>query len=155
MSRQRRTARDLRPKEPKAIIAALGDGDDTQSSLDELVLLLKNVNVPVAARVIQKRRAPDPASFIGAGKAQEIREYAEPNECTHLVVDDFITPTQKSNLQKLTGLQVWDRAFVIMKIFEQRANTAEAKLQVELAQYRYEIPSLKGLGHQMSRTAAA
>ena len=130
MSRQRRTARDLRPKEPKAIIAALGDGDDTQSSLDELVLLLKNVNVPVAARVIQKR----------------------PNECTHLVVDDFITPTQKSNLQKLTGLQVWDRAFVIMKIFEQRANTAEAKLQVELAQYRYEIPSLKGLGHQMSRT---
>lgn len=152
MSRQRRTARDLRPKEPKAIIAALGDGDDTQSSLDELVLLLKNVNVPVAARVVQKRRAPDPASFIGAGKAQEIKEYAEPNECTHLVVDDFITPTQKSNLQKLTGLQVWDRAFVIMKIFEQRANTAEAKLQVELAQYRYEIPSLKGLGHQMSRT---
>ena len=152
MSRQRRTARDLRPKEPKAIIAALGDGDDVQSSLDELVLLLGNVNVPVAARVVQKRRAPDPASFIGAGKAQEIREYAEPNECTHLVVDDFITPTQKSNLQKLTGLQVWDRAFVIMKIFEQRANTAEAKLQVELAQYRYEIPSLKGLGHQMSRT---
>ncbi|WP_294194951.1 hypothetical protein [uncultured Cloacibacillus sp.] len=74
MSRQRRTARDLRPKEPKAIIAALGDGDDTQSSLDELVLLLKNVNVPVAARVIKKPPAPPPPTFKGARKAHEITQ---------------------------------------------------------------------------------
>ncbi len=151
MSRQRRAARDLRPKAPKAVTAAIGNGEE-KDSLDELALLLKNLGVPVAARVIQKRRAPDPASFIGAGKAQEIKEYAELNGVTHLVVDDFISPTQKSNLQKRTGLQVWDRGFVIMKIFERRADTAEAKLQVELAQYRYEIPGLKGLGRQMSRT---
>ena len=154
MSRQKRTSIDLSLKPPKAVIAAVdcGSADDTEQSLDELVMLLENIGVPVAARVVQKRKIPDPAHFIGAGKALEIKEYALPNEVTHLVVDDFLSPTQKSNLQKVTGLQVWDRAFVIMKIFESRAHTAEAKLQVELAQYRYEIPSLKGLGHQMSRT---
>ena len=155
MSRQKRAPLiDLSMKSKKAVIAALscGDADDVSLSLDELVMLLKNVEVPVAARVVQKRKAPDPAYFLGAGKALEIKEYAPPNEITHLVVDDFLTPTQRSNLQRLTGLVVWDRAFVIMKIFERRAVTAEAKLQVELAQYRYEIPSLKGLGRQMSRT---
>ena len=75
MSRQRRTARDLRPKEPKAIIAALGDGDDTQSSLDELVLLLKNVNVPVAARVIQKR----PIQPHSSGPERRRRYASTPN----------------------------------------------------------------------------
>lgn len=153
MSRQKRQAADLSLKQKKAVIAAVSCGeDDAALSLDELVMLLGNINVPVEARVVQKRRAPDPAYFIGAGKALEIKEYALPVGVTHLVVDDFLTPTQKSNLQKLTSLTVWDRAFVIMKIFERRAVTAEAKLQVELAQYRYEIPSLKGLGHQMSRT---
>lgn len=154
MSRQKRTAIDLSAKPPKAVIAAVDNGrsDDCEVSLDELVMLLDNISVPVAARIIQKRPMPDPASFLGAGKAEEIKEFAQPNEVTHLVVDDFLSPTQKANLQKLTGLTVWDRAFVIMKIFESRAHTAEAKLQVELAQYRYEIPSLKGLGHQMSRT---
>ncbi|MEG1603032.1 MAG: GTPase HflX [Cloacibacillus sp.] len=154
MSRQRRPLKDLSTRPPKAVIAAVDCGrqDDVTESLDELVMLLENISVPTAARIVQRRQTPDPSSFFGAGKAEEIKEYAEPNEITHLVVDDFLSPTQKSNLQKMTGLAVWDRAFVIMKIFESRANTAEAKLQVELAQYRYEIPSLKGLGHQMSRT---
>ena len=126
--------------------------DDTELSLDELVMLLENLRIPTVARVVQNRVVPDPASFIGSGKAEEIKDFAAKTGATLLVVDDFLSPTQKSNLQKITSLQVWDRAFVIMKIFENRAHTAEAKLQVELAQYRYEIPSLKGLGHQMSRT---
>lgn len=154
MSRQRRRAIDLAPKPPKAIIAAVetGSKDDTQVSLDELVMLLENLDIPVAVRVVQKREMPDSASFIGSGKAEEIKDFAGKAGATLLVVDDFLSPTQKSNLQKMTALQVWDRAFVIMKIFESRAHTAEAKLQVELAQYRYEVPSLKGLGQQMSRT---
>ncbi len=82
---------------------------------------------------IQKRNTPDPASFVGSGKAEEIKDFAQKSEATLLVVDDFMSPTQKSNLQKLTSMTVWDRAFVIMKIFESRAHTAEAKLQVELA----------------------
>ena len=154
MSRQRRPLKDLSAQPPKAVIAAVDFGaeETVSESLDELVLLLKNINVPTSARVVQRRKTPDPASFIGAGKALEIKEYAASNDVTHLVVDDFLSPTQKANLQKMTGITVWDRAFVIMKIFESRAHTSEAKLQVELAQYRYEIPSLKGLGHQMSRT---
>lgn len=154
MSRQRIKATDLSLKPKKAIIAALEGGtrDDVEDSLDELVLLLENLQIPTAARVVQKRSVPDPASFIGSGKAAEIKEFAAQNGASILVVDDFLSPTQRSNLKKLTALEVWDRGFVIMKIFESRAHTAEAKLQVELAQYRYEIPSLKGLGHQMSRT---
>lgn len=154
MSRQRTKAADISAKPEKAIIAALENGarDDVEDSLDELVLLLENLKIPTAARIVQKRAAPDPASFIGSGKAAEIKDFALKCGASILVVDDFLTPTQRSSLKKLTSLEVWDRAFVIMKIFESRAHTAEAKLQVELAQYRYEIPSLKGLGHQMSRT---
>jgi GTP-binding protein HflX len=105
----------------------------------------------VAGKVIQKRRAPDPSTFIGKGKAAEIREFAASLGVNLLAVDDALTPTQRSNLEKVTGLEVWDRAFTIMRIFEKRAITAEAKLQVELARLEYEIPSLKGLGRQMSR----
>lgn len=153
MSRQKR-AIDLTIKPKKAIIAAIDrfGADDTEVSLDELVLLLENLHIPTVARVIQRRNTPDPAAFIGAGKADEIKDFASKTDATLVVVDDFLSPTQKSNLQKTLSIEVWDRAFVIMKIFESRAHTAEAKLQVELAQYRYEIPSLKGLGHQMSRT---
>lgn len=153
MSSRRRAPKDLSIKSKKAITAAVDCGaEDTEISLDELTMLLDNIGVPVAARVVQKRKAPDSACFIGEGKAQEIAGYAKANDITHLVLDDFLSPSQKINLQKITGLEVWDRAFVIMKIFESRAHTAEAKLQVELAQCRYEIPTLKGLGHQMSRT---
>ena len=153
MSRQKRTI-DLSIKPKKAIVCGvdINSADDTEVSLDELIMLLENLGIPTMARVIQKRNTPDPASFVGSGKAEEIKDFAQKSEATLLVVDDFLSPTQKSNLQKLTSMIVWDRAFVIMKIFESRAHTAEAKLQVELAQYRYEIPSLKGLGHQMSRT---
>lgn len=153
MSRQKRSI-DLSIKPKKAVAASVDTGnyDDTEVSLDELVMLLENLRIPTVARVTQRRDMPDPASFIGSGKAEEIKDFASKCGATLLVVDDFLSPTQKSNLQKLTSLEVWDRAFVIMKIFESRAHTAEAKLQVELAQYRYEIPSLKGLGHQMSRT---
>ena len=134
------------------MIAALDDGDgEADASLDELAVLLGNLNVPTVGRAIQRRRSPDPALFLGRGKAEEIKAFAPQVGANLLVVDDFLTPTQRSNLKKITGLDVWDRAFTIMMIFEQRAVTAEAKLQVELAKLRYEIPSLKGLGHQMSR----
>lgn len=143
---------DLTRKPLSAVIAAIeGTADDAELALDELVMLLANLGVPVAGRVMQKRRTPDPGTFLGKGKVQEIKEFAEGLGANLLVVDDALTPTQRSNLKKLTGLDVWDRAFTIMMIFEQRAATAEAKLQVELAMLRYEIPSLKGLGHQMSR----
>ena len=130
------------------MIAAIDDGD-AELSLDELKLLLANLGIPVLGRVLQKRRSPDPATFIGSGKAIEIAAFASEIGANLLVLDDALSPTQRSNLSKTTGLEVWDRAFTIMTIFERRANTSEAKWQVELARLRYEIPSLKGLGHQM------
>lgn len=128
--------------------------NDTEVSLDELVMLLENLNIKTLGRSVQNRTTPDSGSFIGSGKAEEIKDFATKLGANLLVIDDFLNPTQKSNLQKLTSLEVWDRAFVIMKIFENRADTFEAKLQVKLAQYKYEIPSLKGLGLQMSSTGA-
>ncbi|MDR1021594.1 MAG: GTPase HflX [Synergistaceae bacterium] len=135
-------------------MASVDQGGAAESAfldLDELVLLLSNLDVSVAGRLVQKRRAPDPSTFIGRGKALEMKDFAAHLGAGLLVVDDALSPTQRSNLEKTTGLEVWDRAFTIMRIFERRAVTAEAKLQVELARLRYEIPSLKGLGRQMSR----
>jgi GTP-binding protein HflX len=137
-----------------ALLAAIDPAGETESSfeeLDEMELLLANLDVPAAGRIIQKRRSPDPSTFIGKGKAAEIRDFAVSLGANLLAVDDALTPTQRSNLEKATGLEVWDRAYTIMRIFEKRAITAEAKLQVELARLKYEIPSLKGLGRQMSR----
>lgn len=143
---------DLELKPKSAIIASVGaDDEESEASLDELVQLLENLGVPTVARASQKRSRPDPATFMGRGKAEEIAEFAANVGASLLVVDDFLTPTQRDALSKLTKLEVWDRAFTIMMIFEQRAVTSEAKLQVELAMLRYEIPSLKGLGRQMSR----
>ncbi|MEG1642223.1 MAG: GTPase HflX [Synergistaceae bacterium] len=146
---------DLTKKEKKALVVTidlLNSSYEVNLSMEELILLLKNLDIETLATSIQKRIIPDPSSFIGFGKAVELKSMASDLSANLLVVDDFLSPTQKSNLQKITSMEVWDRSFVIMKIFERRAHTAEAKLQVEMAQYRYEIPSLKGLGHQMSRT---
>lgn len=141
---------EVRPK--VAITACLDDGsDDAEASLSELSLLLSNLKIRTVASAVQRRRSPDPATYLGQGKALEIKEHAAACGANLLAVDGFLSPTQRSGLGKLTGLEIWDRAFAIMLIFEQRATSAEAKLQVELAMLKYEIPSLKGLGHQMSR----
>lgn len=128
-------------------------GQDFSSDvlLDELELLLGNLGVTTVGRAIQRRDAPDPASFVGRGKAKELRAYSVALEASLLVCNDTLSPGQKSALEKTTGTEVWDRPFVIMKIFERRARTSEAKLQVEMALCKYEIPHLKGLGQQMSR----
>ncbi|MDR1885449.1 MAG: GTPase HflX, partial [Synergistaceae bacterium] len=133
-----------------SLVAALEDPSGA-CGLDEIVLLLSNLGVPVRGRVLQKKKGPDPAMFLGRGKALEIRDFAAATGANLLVVDDFLSPTQRANLGKATGLEVWDRAYTIMMVFDRRAVTMEAKLQVELARLRHEIPSLKGLGHQMSR----
>ena len=125
-----------------------------EASLEELTLLLDSLGVETLGSVVQRRESPDPACLIGRGKAEEVRLFCLSRSARYVVVDEQLSPVQKSNLEKLTGAVVWDRPFVIMKIFERRAVTAEARLQVELALTRYEIPHLKGLGLQMSRTGA-
>ncbi len=125
-----------------------------ENSLDELALLLGSLGIKALGSVVQRRESPDPACLIGRGKAEEVRLFCLSRSARYVVVDERLSPVQKSTLEKLTGATVWDRPFVIMKIFERRAVTAEARLQVELALTRYELPHLKGLGLQMSRTGA-
>ncbi|HAF49595.1 MAG TPA: GTPase HflX, partial [Synergistaceae bacterium] len=137
----------------RALLLILGLQEDREVELlaGELELLLKNLGIAPAGRILQERRSPDPAYFLGQGKIEEAKVLAEAMGANLLVCDDPLTPSQMSNIGELTGLEVWDRHLVIMKIFEARARSAEAKLQVELARCRYEIPRLKGLGLQMSR----
>ncbi len=119
--------------------------------LEELTLLLENLDIQTAGTVVQRRDRPDPALLFGKGKVDEIALFCREAGADLLVCNESLTPGQKSNLQKTAGVEVWDRPFVIMKIFEKRARTSEAKLQVEMALCKYEIPHLKGLGAQMSR----
>lgn len=137
----------------RAILVALEEqgSDDLDDILDELETILSNLGIKVAGRVIQKRDAPDPAYLLGRGKAEELGIVCETFEADLVVTNERLNSSQVANLQNLTKREVWDKAFVIMKIFESRARTAEAKLQVELARCNYEIPFLKGLGKQMSR----
>ena len=138
----------------KAVLAALElprQEFPPSTLLEELSLLLQNLSIISVGTVIQRRDRPDPALLLGRGKAEELALFCKETDADLLVCNESLSPGQKSNLQKLTGVEVWDRPFVIMKIFERRARTSEAKLQVEMALCKYEIPHLRGLGAQMSR----
>lgn len=141
-------------QERKAVVAGLELPDQPFSPsvlLEELELLLGNLGIASAGSVIQRRSRPDPAFLFGKGKAEEMGLFCKTVGATLLVCNESLTPGQKNNLQQITGVEVWDRPFVIMKIFELRASSSEAKMQVEMALCKYEIPHLKGLGAQMSR----
>jgi len=117
-------------------------------------LLLANLNIEVCAVSTQKKERPDPAFLIGAGKADELKSLALGYGADLIVCNDMLTPIQLSNLRTRTDCEIWDRALVVTKIFEKRAVSSEAKLQVELARCRYELPHLRGLGKQMSNAGA-
>jgi GTP-binding protein HflX len=137
----------------KAFLVGLEMGckEDGPGTLEEMTLLLENLGITCAGKTIQRRSEPDPGYFVGPGKAELIGTEAKDLQAGLIVVDGILSPGQAGALARVVGLPVWDRPLVIMKIFEDRAQTEEAKLQVELARCRYEIPLLKGLGLQMSR----
>lgn len=123
----------------------------TEQSLDELEALLETAGGQCTAKVLQNRHAPDPHSFVGEGKAEEIRSLAETTGATMVIFDNDLSPSQIRALEEITGATVLDRSALILDIFAQRAKTAEGRLQVELAQYRYLLPKLSGMGKSMSR----
>lgn len=136
----------------RAIVVSLDrDEGNDERALSELALLLQNLNIKVVDQVVQRRRTPDPATFIGKGKVAFLKDLCEGQDADLVVSDRPLSPRQRGTLRSLIGKEVWDRPLVIMKIFEERARTSEAKLQVELARCRYELPHLRGLGLQMSR----
>ena len=123
----------------------------TYETLDELEALLETAGGTCVAKVLQNRHTPDPHSFIGEGKAQEICTLLENSGATLVIFDNDLSPSQIRALEELTGVTVLDRSALILDIFAQRAKTAEGRLQVELAQYQYLLPKLSGMGRSMSR----
>ncbi len=141
----------------KAIVAGLSadlftkEEQATERTLDELEALLQTAGGVCVGRLLQNRHAPDPHSFLGEGKAQELRELVDGTGAGMVVFDNDLSPSQLRALEDLTGAVVLDRSALILDIFAQRAKTKEGRLQVELAQYQYLLPRLSGMGKSLSR----
>ena len=120
--------------------------------LDELAFLSETAGVIAVKRFTQKLAHPDPRSFVGKGKLEEIKKYVSLNREVELVIfDDELTGSQIQNIEKELGVKTIDRSDLILDIFASRAKTAQAKTQVELAQYQYILPRLKGMWKHLER----
>ena len=127
--------------------------DEIQSKeyLDELAFLAYTAGGTVLKRFIQKMRIPNPKTFIGTGKMSEVEHFVSENEVTTVIFDDELTPAQQVNIEKILRCKILDRTGLILDIFAQRAQTSYARTQVELAQYEYLLPRLKGLWTHLER----
>ena len=123
----------------------------TEETLEELEALLETAGGFCTAKVLQNRHTPDARSFIGEGKAQEVKMLIEATASTMAVFDNELSPGQIRALEEILGVTVLDRSALILDIFAQRAKTREGRLQVELAQYQYLLPRLSGMGKSLSR----
>ena len=133
-------------------LAARGTDDAAiDESLDELALLIDTAGADVVGRSVQRRASPDPATFIGPGKVEEIAFATQELDVDLVVFDDELSPAQTRNLEHAFKTDVVDRSAVILDIFAQHATSRAGMLQVELAQLRYLLPRLRGKGAQMSR----
>ena len=123
----------------------------TAESLEELEDLLETAGGFCTGKMLQNRHTPDAHSFIGEGKAQEVRMLVEATESTMVIFDNELSPGNIRALEEIIGVTVLDRSALILDIFAQRAKTKEGRLQVELAQYKYLLPRLSGMGVSLSR----
>lgn len=139
-------------KPQRAILAAADCGEwDAEVSIDELEELAKSAGAEVVAKVIQQRAEYDRATVIGRGKLEEIKQLAEAEDVDILIFDCELTAANIRNLEEATGLGVIDRTMLILDIFAARAQSRAGRLQVELAQYKYRLPRLEGMGKNLSR----
>ena len=127
--------------------------ETVEENLDELAQLVDSAGADVVGRVVQRRDAADPATFVGRGKAEEIAELSRRLDADTIVFDDELSPAQHRNLEKLFGRTAIDRTAVILDIFAQNARSPEGKAQVELALLRYRLPRLRGRGPSLSQQA--
>ncbi len=144
-------------REEKAVLVGLASPvfDMSENSdwetLDELEQLLETAGGKCVGKVLQNRISPDPGTLIGDGKIAEVRELVENGDAELVIFDNELSPSQIRNLEDALGRTVLDRSALILDIFAQRARTSEGRLQVELAQYRYVLSKLSGMGKSMSR----
>ncbi len=123
----------------------------SEQTLEELDALLQTAGGFCVGKILQNRHTPDSHSFIGEGKAIEVKLLAEATQATMVIFDNELSPGNIRALEEIIGLPVLDRSALILDIFAQRAKTKEGRLQVELAQYKYLLPRLAGLGKHLSR----
>ena len=148
-------------KKERAILAGLAalsmdeHERSTDISLEELAALVETAGGETVATLLQNRPTPDPRSFLGDGKVQEMKELIEANECDLAVFDNELSPSQMRVLSEELGVKVFDRSGLILDIFAQRAQTREGQLQVELAQYKYLLPRLTGMWTHLVRQTAS
>ncbi len=133
------------------IITKEQDEEKSQEYLDELEFLAFTAGGNVEARFTQKIDFPNPKTFIGSGKMDEIYSFVEENEIGTVIFDDELTPAQQKNIERILKVKVLDRTSLILDIFAQRAQTSYARTQVELAQYQYLLPRLTGLWTHLER----
>ena len=127
--------------------------EELDHQLDELALLVDTAGADVVARVVQRREAPDPATYLGSGKVEELRETCLAVDSDTVVFEQNLTPAQQRNLEKILGRTAIDRTAVILDIFAQNARTPEGKAQVELALLQYRLPRLRRAGGSLSQQA--
>lgn len=135
-------------KERAVLLAVSGpdaDAERTAAYLDELAFLVDTAGGEAACRFIQNLPHPDSRTYMGSGKIKEVAEYVHNEGISFAVVDDELTPSQQRNIENALGCRVMDRTRLILDIFASRARTAHAKVQVELAQYKYLLPRLTGM----------
>ncbi len=139
-------------EQEKALLVSVDTGEfDAEASIDELEELAYTAGAEVVGKVIQKKEAPEKATFVGVGKLAEIITFCQTDDVDILIFDSELSPSQQRNLEKLTSVRVIDRTMLILDIFAMRARTSEGKLQVELAQLKYQLPRLAGQGTSLSR----
>lgn len=127
------------------------DGDDAEDSVAELAELVETAGAVVVGTLIQKRENIHPGTYVGTGKVFELEELIEETGATGIVCDDELSPAQLKNLEEALKTKVMDRTLIILDIFATRASTSEGKIQVELAQLKYRLSRLSGLGRSLSR----
>ena len=133
------------------IINSRQDVVQSKEYLDELAFLAYTAGGNVMHRFTQKIDLPNPKTFIGSGKMQEVFKFVDENDISSVIFDDELTPAQQGNIEKILKVKVLDRIGLILDIFAQRAQTSYARTQVELAQYQYLLPRLKGLWTHLER----
>lgn len=125
--------------------------DKAKEYLDELEFLAYTAGAEVIKRFLQKMEKPNPKTFIGSGKMEEVRQFVDENEIGTAIFDDELSPAQQKNIEKILKCKIIDRTNLILDIFAQRAQTSYARTQVELAQYEYLLPRLAGMWTHLER----
>ncbi|MCC3277120.1 GTPase HflX [Arthrobacter sp. zg-Y20] len=140
----------------RVVLAGLwseGTAEDAENSLKELAALAETAGSEVLDGIIQRRLKPDPGTFLGSGKAQELKDIVTATGADTVIVDSELAPSQRRGLEDIVKVKVIDRTALILDIFAQHAKSREGKAQVELAQLEYLLPRLRGWGESMSRQA--